>query len=162
MFEILVTGPDLPLMDRLNAFREGFQGMASVENAARTVPKSTNQSLRLPCRAVTIQYNGLVGRRMDSMKAWAIIEPIPRRIRHNLFLESDLLGKRLNGSHSDKTCRLGCALGSHIYEGFGCSVRPGQIAGREKTPGYPDPGATPVTSLFSGFCATLAAECEPA
>jgi hypothetical protein len=46
MFEIFVTGPDLPLMDRLDAFREGFQGMTSVENAPRTVTKGVHQLLR--------------------------------------------------------------------------------------------------------------------
>src|SRR6202521_5961812 len=45
MFEIFVAGPDLPLMDRLDAFREGFQGMTSVENAPRTVTKGANHSL---------------------------------------------------------------------------------------------------------------------
>ena len=34
MFDIFVTGPDLSLMDRLNAFGEGFQGMITVENTS--------------------------------------------------------------------------------------------------------------------------------
>src|SRR6266700_1571304 len=47
MFEIFVTGPDLSLMDGLDAFRKGFQGMTSVENAPRTVTKGVNHSLGL-------------------------------------------------------------------------------------------------------------------
>jgi len=44
MFEIFVAGPDLPLMDCLDAFGERFQRMTSIENAPRTVTKSTNHS----------------------------------------------------------------------------------------------------------------------
>jgi hypothetical protein len=45
MFEIFVAGPDLSLMDRLDALREGFQGMTAIENTSRTVTKSVNHSL---------------------------------------------------------------------------------------------------------------------
>src|ERR1700674_2519992 len=45
MFDILVTDPDLPLMDRLDALREGFQRMTSVENAPRALTKGANHAL---------------------------------------------------------------------------------------------------------------------
>jgi hypothetical protein len=34
MFEIFVTGPDLPLMNRLDAFREGLDPRSPVENGS--------------------------------------------------------------------------------------------------------------------------------
>ena len=45
MFEIFVAGLDLPLMDRLDALREGFQGMTAVESTPRTVTKGVHHSL---------------------------------------------------------------------------------------------------------------------
>src|ERR1700691_5659591 len=47
MFEVFVPGPDLPLMDRLDAFRKGFQGVIPIENAPRTVTKGAHHSLGL-------------------------------------------------------------------------------------------------------------------
>jgi hypothetical protein len=45
VFEIFVADPKLSLMDCLDAFREGFQGMTSVKNASRTVTNGVHQSL---------------------------------------------------------------------------------------------------------------------
>ena len=45
MLGIFVTRPDLPPMDRLDAFRKGFQGMAPIENTTRAVTKSVNHTL---------------------------------------------------------------------------------------------------------------------
>src|ERR1700689_398482 len=45
MFEDFVTGPDLSLVYCLDALRQGFQGMASVENTARPVAKGVHDAL---------------------------------------------------------------------------------------------------------------------
>jgi hypothetical protein len=47
MLEVFVPRPNLSLMDRLDAFGEGFQGMASVENATRSAAKGIHHTLWL-------------------------------------------------------------------------------------------------------------------
>src|ERR1700674_3120298 len=46
MFEILVTGPNLPPVDRLEALRKGFQGMTPVENTPGAIPKGVHNTFR--------------------------------------------------------------------------------------------------------------------
>ena len=47
MFKIPVIRPDLPLMDHLDAFSEGFQGMIPVEDAPRTVAKGVDHAFAI-------------------------------------------------------------------------------------------------------------------
>ena len=47
MFDIFVTDPDLSPMNCLDALREGFQGMTSIENAPRTVTKGASPHARV-------------------------------------------------------------------------------------------------------------------
>ena len=45
MFKIFVTGPDLPPVDRLDTFREGFQEMAPLENTTRVITNGGHHAL---------------------------------------------------------------------------------------------------------------------
>jgi hypothetical protein len=47
MFEIFIAGPDLPRVDRPDAFRKSFQGMSAVEDTPCAFTKGADHAVRL-------------------------------------------------------------------------------------------------------------------